>query len=366
MLVVVAIPCLDEESLVEEVCRSLGFGPDSQDPGVQAVLVLVDNGSRDGTLPAMGRVAAGSPTGAVRVVREATTGFVPARHRGAVEALRIARDLGVREDDVLLVQADADTAYMPGYLAAMARCSAAAGTGALIEGYSEAGAAAEGFAAYRALEAKVDAAVEEALLDDEFDVVVDDKVAALRLSDYVAWGGHRREWAPDGDELLAETTRLYMRGRLLGGRRCRAEAFAWTSLRRVIQDPGLAFATAGYPRGPRWRAAWLDAYVGPFTLCDFELPLTSAAAVQLVHSRVLHLFGLFKLLPAWMEASLATAVRERPGYLHGSPSAEFGTTSPGAVVAWATSRPWEVASADLADSAIKAERVALAATEAKE
>ncbi len=358
MLVVVAIPCLDEESLVEEVCRSLGFGPDSQDPGVQAVLVLVDNGSRDGTLPAMGRVAAGSPTGAVRVVRESTTGFVPARHRGALEALSIADDLGVREDEVLLVQADADTAYMPGYLAAMAHCSAAAGTGALIEGYSEVGAAAEGFAAYRALEAKVDAAVEDALLDDEFDVVVDDKVAALRLSDYVAWGGHRREWAPDGDEVLAETTRLYMRGRLLGGRRCRAEAFAWTSLRRVVQDPGLAFATAGYPRGPRWRAAWLDAYIGPSVLGGFDVPLTSAAAVQLVRWRVSHLVGLFRLLPAWMAASLATAFRDRPSYLDGSPSAEFGTHSPGAVIEWAMSRSWEEIRTVLAADAPEVERLA--------
>ena len=366
MLVVVAIPCLDEESGVERVCRSLGFGPDAEGPGVEAVLVLVDNGSRDGTLSAMGRVAAGSPTGAVRVVREPTTGFVPARHRGALEALRVAGDLGVREDEVLLVQADADTAYMPGYLAAMARCSAVAGTGTLIEGYSEGETVSEGFAAYRRLESMVDAAVADALLDDEFDVVVDDKMAALRLSDYLAWGGHQREWAPDGDEILAETTRLYMRGRLLGGRRCRAEAFAWTSLRRVVQDPGLAFATAGYPRGPRWRAAWLDAYVGPSKLGDFDVPLASAAAVQLVYSRVLHLVGLFRLLPAWMEASLATAVQERPGYLHGSPSAEFGTNSPGSVVDWATSRTWKLALADLADSAVKAERVALAATKAKE
>ena len=361
MLVVVAMPCLDEEGGVERVCRSLGFGSSAERPGVESLLVLVDNGSRDGTLSAMERVAAGSPTGSVRVVQEPSKGFVPARHRGALEARRVAGERGVAEDQVLLLQADADTVYMPEFLATMARCSSYAGVGALIEGYSEAEPTSEAFAAYRRLEKMLDAAVADALLDGQFDVVVDDKVAALRLSDYFAWGGHRGEWANDGDEVLAETTRLYMRGRLLGGRRCRAEAFAWTSLRRIVEDPGLAFATAGYPRGPRWRAKWSGAYVGPSKVQEFDAPLSPNAAVQLVHTRVMHLVALFRLLPAWMAASLDTCDRDRPTSLVGSPSAEVGATSPGAVVDWATSRPWEEILAVLAANARDVEQVVAAA-----
>ena len=362
MLVVVAMPCLDEEGGVKPVCRSLGFGSSAERSGVAAVLVLVDNGSRDGTLSAMERVAACSQTGSVRVVREPSMGFVPARHRGALEARRVAGERGVSEDEVLLVQADADTIYMPKFLATMARCSSHAGIGALIEGYSEAEPASEEFVAYRRLETMVDAAAAGALLDDAFDVVVDDKVAALRLSDYFAWGGHRREWANDGDEVLAETTRLYMRGRLLGGRRCRAEAFAWTSLRRVVQDPGLAFATAGHPRGPRWGAKWSSAYVGPSTVQAFDAPLSPEAAVQLVHSRVMHLVALFRLLPAWMAASMGPSNRGRPACLDGSPSPEAGAGSPGAVVDWAMSRPWEEIFARLAANAGDVEQVVAAAT----
>jgi len=362
MLVVVAMPCLDEEAGVEPVCRSLGFGPSAEQPGVESVLVLVDNGSRDGTLSAMQRVAAGSPMGSVRVVREPSVGFVPARHRGALEARRVAGERGVSEDDVLLIQADADTIYMPEFLATMARCSSHAGIGSLIEGYSEAEPASEEFAAYRRLETMVDAAAAGALLDDEFDSVVDDKVAGLRLSDYFAWGGHRREWASDGDEILAETTRLYMRGRLLGGRRCRAEAFAWTSLRRVVENPGLAFATAGHPRGSKWRKKWSDAYVGPSTVAKFDTPLSLEAAVQLVHMRVMHIVALFRLLPTWMAVSLGPRDRERPASLDGSPSFEVGATSPGAVVDWATSRPWEEILAVLGSNARDVEEAVMAAT----
>ena len=351
MLVVVAMPCLDEEAGLEAACRSLGFGPGAERAGVDAVLVLVDNGSSDGTPAAMERIDAGSPPGSVRRVREPLRGFVPARHRGAMEARRIGGERDVSDTEVLLVQADADTTYMPGFLETMARCSRNAGPGALIEGYSEAEPVSGEFAAYRRLEAAVDAAVAGALHGDEFDVVVDDKVAAFRLSDYLEWGGHRREWGRDGDEVLAETTRLHMRGRLLGGRRCRAEAFASTSLRRVLEDPGLAFATAGHPRGPRWRAAWSRAYVGPSTVREFDRPLPPGAETQLVRSRTAHLVGLFRLLPAWMAASLGSAGRERSADLLGSPSAGDGAGFPGMVVDWAMSRSWEDTLAILAADA---------------
>ncbi len=202
-----------------------------------------------------------------------------------------------------------------------------------------------------------EAAAAGVMLDAEFDVVVDDKVAAMRLSDYFAWGGHRREWANDGDEVLAETTRLYMRARLRGGHRCRAEAFAWTSLRRVIQDPGLAFATAGHPRGPRWRAKWSRSYIGPSTLPKFNAALSPEATIQLVHARVMHLVGLFRLLPAWTAASTGLHGLDSLADLDGSPSAEVGAARPGAVVDWAMSRTWEEIIVQLAANAVDVQHV---------
>ncbi len=138
MFVIVAVPCLNEEESVEGVCRSLGFGAGADLPDVESVLVLVDNGSRDGTVSSMERIAIGSPKGSVLVVREPCRGFVPARHRGALEARRVAAQRGMSEDQTLLVQADADTFYMPNFLATMAQCSSSAGLGALVVGYSEA------------------------------------------------------------------------------------------------------------------------------------------------------------------------------------------------------------------------------------
>ena len=364
MLVIAVVPCLDEEKGVESVCRSLGFGPGAEQPGVEAVLVLVDNASRDGTFAAMGRVASGSTEGSVRVVREPCLGFVPARHRGAVEAQAVAAERGTPELEVLLVQADADTSYEHGYLAKMAACSSREGEGVLIEGYSEAALPSDEFAAYRDLEERVDAAVSGALLGGALDVVVDDKVAALRLSDYLAWGGHRREWGRNGDEILAETTRLYLRGRLRGGSRHFADAYAWTSIRRTVEDPGLAFATAGHPRGPRWRSEWSRTYSGPSTVSGFGAPLSREAAVQLVRARAMHLVALFRLLPEWTSASLASPEAARHPILGGSPAPDVGRESPGAVVDWAMSRTWEETAEVLGEYVVSLERLVSAATSA--
>lgn len=340
MRAVVVVPCLDEEANVEGVGLSLGFG--RRGGSSVATLVLVDNGSTDGTVQAMAELADCSEPGAVVVVHEPERGFVPARHRGALEARRLVQSLGLDEDKVVLAQADADTRYEPGYLEALLEASALAGRGALIDGVSEAPPPPEGWAEYRAFERAVDDAVEPAFGNMDQDVVVDDKIAAFRLSDYFEWGGHRREYGDDGEEILSETTRLFIAAKLRGGFRRRAwQAVATTSHRRLFQDPAMAFATAGFPRGLSWRRRAGLTPVGS--------PSTDIAALKpLVPVRAAHLLGMFGLLPTWFSGRLGaplTGVADLDvAYaqcLNGAPTKNEAFVRPGALLDWAMSRPDE-------------------------
>ncbi len=250
---------------------------------------------------------------------------------------------------MLLVQADADTVYLPGYVEALRKTSLRAGPGALIEGLSEAPEPAERFGAYHALERLVDAAVEPAFGDMGEDVIVDDKVAAFQLSDYRRWGGHRREYGRDGDEILAETSRLFIRAKLRGGFRVRAEdAVAITSQRRTFEDSALAFATAGYPRGPRWKAAFRDREAARIDAAGFGLASNVALLRELSRIRAGHLLGMFGLLPAWFSAKAGLSTPEDHGFeatyaalLVDAPSRERIGEQPGRLVDWALGRPSE-------------------------
>ena len=337
MHAVVVVPCLNEQSNVAAVGRSLGFG--LPDGAGQASLVMVDNGSTDGTPRAMAEFADRSERGRVVVVSEPEQGFVPARHRGAVEARRLARIMGFDEDEVLLVQADADTRYGAGYVGTMLEASMQVGGGAVLEGVSEAPEPPARWSPYYDLERSVDPAVSAAFAAPEQDVVVDDKIAAFRLSDYFGWGGHRREYGLDGDEILAETTRLFIAAKLRGASRHRVgEAVAVTSQRRVFEDPAAAFATAGYPRGLSWKRRTALAKVG-------SPPTDLAPLVRLAPVRAAHLLGMFGFLPAWFaalagtpasgDAALDAAYLEA---LQGAPDADLIAEKPGALLDWAMSR----------------------------
>lgn len=332
---VVVIPCLNEEGSIRRAALSLGFGTTRAQSC--ATLVIVDNGSSDGTADVVAGIAAGSKPGTVLPVSEPERGFVPARSRGALEAREVARQLGLHETGVLLVQADADTVYGPGYVKALLAASSKAGPGALIEGVSEAPEPPRGSEAYYALERSLDAQVEPAFGDMTCDAVVDDKVAAFRLSDYLAWGGHRREYGRDGEEILAETTRLLIRARLQDGFRVRADdAVAVTSQRRTFEDPALAFATAGYPRGPGWRKAlhagrpWLD-------MAAFGAQRDSAYLQELSRLRATHLLGMFRMIPGWFSSE-----RGQPdpwmaavGLYLSAPPRELAARAPGKLLDWA-------------------------------
>lgn len=321
MAVSVVMPCLNEEAGVEQAARSLGFGAGALPAKDDVDLVLVDNGSTDGTLDAMERVARGSRPGCVVIVEEAERGFVPPRRRGVGEVRRLGRG---EARDSLILQADADTTYLPGFVERMRE---AAAPGLLLEG--SAGRLPE-FAAlhpgYVALEREVDLPTRPLDVEDEFEVVVDDKVCAYRLEDYECWGGHRREFCADGSEVHAETTRMLMSARASGlaVRRRVERAGALTSRRRVEEDPALQFAASGFPREASWIAAWSARHPSRWDVDAFASARSHVDVQDAMASRRAHAVALFAVLPRLVAAALGELPRGLPDGI----DAAFGAMEP--------------------------------------
>ncbi len=304
---IIALPCLNEGIGFLPTCASLGFAA-GQVPPSNAVLVLVDNGSDDDTWAHMVELQRTTAAGAVSAVQEQNRGYIAARRAGAAEAVRIAAERGWAADDVLLLQADADTIYGPGYLNAMRSCAERSPCNRLFEGRSEAPEDPhDPVAQMQAAEQAADAEVADRFAPDELDIIVDDKVAAFRLSDYFAWGEHQREFDRSGEEILAETTRLYMRARFKGAQRVRVEgAEARTSTRRILDSPDIAFATAGFPYPPAWKERWRQRYRGPRELEAFaSWPLPEGTALALDERRR-HVLAIFTFAPALSEEAVAS------------------------------------------------------------
>jgi len=136
-------------------------------------------------------------------------------------------------------------------------------------------------------------------LDDalDCDVVIDDKCCGYWLSDYVIWGGHRREYTSRSEEIHAETTRLFMRATARGARRHRVlGAIARHSVRRWRQRPLREFASAGFPREQSWQARWAPSEHLVQGLPRSFQPVTPPWDIALAeHKR--HMTALFSLLP---------------------------------------------------------------------
>lgn len=300
MHVAFIIPCLNEEARVRATAMSL-VGERDQLPA-DTDLILVDNGSTDATWTILGDLVA-LGKGRIHREREGRRGFVPPRHRGVLHAAALARRRGVSPDDLLILQGDADTIYLPDYIERM-RSSAAANV--LLEG--SIGRVNEGdprLSAYRALELKVDQVIRAYEVDDLQETLVDDKACGYRFTDYRRWGGLQREFAADGSELHAETTRLFLRARALtGATHHRVEsAGALTSPRRVLEDPVLYFCTAGYPREQGWIARFRRAAAaagGPRVVLGEDSGYANRAAIRY---RLGHSLALFWILP-WLTAIL--------------------------------------------------------------
>lgn len=306
MQTAIVIPCRNEERSVAGTARSLGFGAPGVAPPPDTTLILVDNASIDGTLQVLEGIRQASPPGSVQVAQEPERGYVPPRHRGVELAKALAVEKGASAEKLLILQADADTYYEPGYLAAMQAAARSAGPGALIEGgVHPPHRFLTGHPGFQALADAVDDSVAAIGAPDADDVIVDDKVSGFTLATYLDWGGLRREYNSHGAELHAETSRLYIRGRLRGGHRVRAaDAFAAPSRRKILHNPVRHFATAGFPREEAWWRAWSRRHPGLRDLEAFESPDGRAALAPAIATRRAHLIVLFTALPLYLDREL--------------------------------------------------------------
>lgn len=304
MPVAFVIPCLNEEQYLAAAAASLGFGERAAARADEDVhLILVDNGSTDGTLALMKAIAASSRPGTVHVVSEPERGFVPPRRRGVVLAAEMADGRRIPADRLLILQADADTVYWPDYARWMwDRLEGRRGL--LLEGALR---RSEDFdaehAEYRALERLVDEGLECDAVEDADDVVVDDKACGYLLADYISWGGHFREYDAGGSEIHAETTRLFIGAHLRHGvEKLRVNpAQATASRRRIVEDPALHFATKGFPREAAWIARWRERHPTRRSVDEFASNPDDPEVGEACFYRRAHEIALFELLP-WLVA----------------------------------------------------------------
>lgn len=307
MLTFVVMPCLNEAALIAAATASLGFSS-AGDTQADTHLIVVDNGSTDGTLDILERIRRES-LAPVHIVAEPERGYVPPRRRGVAAAEDLARTVGSNPDSVLILQADADTTYKRGYVAAM-RAAAATQRGAMLEGATRAPPDfEETHPAYVAAERFVDEKIEPLDAADEDEVVVDDKVCGYLLSDYSVWGGLFDEVTPSGDHIYAETTRMFIRAKLRhGARKVRVNAAGAASSRRKVTDnPWLHYATVGFPREATWVCEWTKDESPGHHIIDidnFAWGVLQARESEAVYFRRAHQLALFRYVPA-LVASVA-------------------------------------------------------------
>ncbi|WP_156425883.1 glycosyltransferase family 2 protein [Herbaspirillum rubrisubalbicans] len=319
----IVIPCLNEEDYIAETCASLGF-KDGQEPFGR--LVLVDNGSSDGTAKVMLAIQRTSPPGHVLIIQEHRRGYVAARRAGMAGVMAVAQQDQMLEEEVLVLQADADTIYLPGYVQTMVNAHYCA-RGQLLEGSSVTSREFNlEFPAFTQLCREVDNDMEHWFAPEERQVIVDDKICAFLLTSYRAWGEHRDELDDSGEAVLAETTRLFMRAKSRGKvlREKVENAQALPSRRRLrTQAPGY-FACSGFPRQMQWMAGWgRPDEAERFLRSPHSLPTLN----RLVRSRQRHQLALFGLLPAVYddEADVSPGLATLAKMIRGM----LGTMSPG-------------------------------------
>jgi glycosyltransferase involved in cell wall biosynthesis len=314
--VVLVMPCLNEAQNLMQTCHSLGFGSNIDETPESSSLIIVDNGSTDGTPEIAEQLQRASPRDRVHLVKETERGFVPARHRGNLLARRLSQSAEWDLHNVLILQVDADCEYQPGYIAAMKRAAESQQTNVMIE-------------------ACVDYPAEFKLRQDQYvricdqtdtefeklfprilshDDIVVDAVSGYRLADYFNWGGHQREFTSAEDEIYAETTRMFMRARTKGAERFRVNAgMALHSARKALENPALHMATAGFPREDSWNKQWVQNYRGPTNIWDLSAQRDHPEVQRVIRTREEHLLGLMGLLPLHVDRALGQAADNNIG-----------------------------------------------------
>lgn len=310
-LTIGVMPCLNEEQTLSQTCYSLGLGGGTEKPQLDT-LIIVDNGSQDSSREIIQHIKKNSPPDVLILGEEKERGFIPARHTGCVKAQAVARMRGIPTERILILQMDADTIYQKDYVSS---CVSAAGgmQNGMIEGISEMPQDfVDAYPDYVGLMKKIDADFESIMAPLQHDVIVDDKIASYYLSDYFRWGGHVREYAPDGEELHNGTSRLYVKAKMSGAQKVSAQnAVAYHSTRKLIRDPAASFATAGITRGESWKNRWRSYYRGTDDIVEFGTNTTDSEIQKAIISRRLHLFAIFSLLPSHVARALGKKIDVR-------------------------------------------------------
>lgn len=276
-------------------------------------MILVDNGSNDQTLGEAEAIRANSRPESVVIAHEPERGYVPPRHRGNLIAAELARKQGSLRD-FLILQADADTNYSDGYIDAM--CTAAEGASSNIL-FKARTSYPDDFiqqhADYIALCDKADADFEFLISDHPEDVIIDDKACGYRLSDYFRWGKHQREFLANGDEVFAETTRLYLRAKTFAADAILVDdALAQHSVRRLLEHAGLDLATSGFPREGSWTIRQSAALSEIKSISALMANTHTSIVAEALALRRRHLLGLFGILPWHVARSLGLPSRHAP------------------------------------------------------
>ena len=316
MLTAIVIPCFNERAMIARTVASLGFGPQRQPQ--DAFLVLVDNGSKDGTLGVLNEIQRQVGSRAVVVAEEAERGYVPPRAKGIEIADHIAYARNIPPDQLLILQADADTIYSEGYVAAFQAAAEQQTRSAMFEGTTRPPHQfLRGHPGFQRLADEVDAELAPLLVDETLDVIVDDKVTGYTLSSYRQWGGHTRDFMSTGSEIHAETSRLFIRALTSGAIHVRvSDAEATPSRRKILRNPIRHFATGGFPRNETWWRGWSRSYQGPRDLSAFEDTRVRGILEQAIATRKAHMLGLFSLLPLLLAKATVRAAHADSDYLH--------------------------------------------------
>jgi len=304
------MPCLNEAKNLKQTCLSLGFGGDSRNSPPRSALVIIDNGSTDATAEVAEEIRRNSKPDTVHVIQEPEQGFVPARHAGNLFAQRLAQSSGWNDEEVLVLQVDADCNYLPGFIAAMQETAESQPANVMIE-------ACIGFpedfqtkhSQYVRICNQTDEEFEKLFPRSlSHDDVAVDAVCGYRLADYFRWGGHRREFTAGGEDIHAETTRMFMRARTYGAQRHRVDrGMALHSARKAFANPALHIATAGFPREESWNLKWQESYRGPRSIQALCAEIGHPEVQKAIRVREEHLLALFGVLPLHVDKALGQA-----------------------------------------------------------
>lgn len=308
--VFVVIPCLNEESTLARTCHSLGFGLGETQTTNNCTLIIVDNGSTDSTHSIVLDIIQHSITKSVLFAYEPMRGYVPPRHRGVEIAAAESKKLNYDPDDVLIIQADADTIYSPNYVNLMRQTSLKAGYDTLVESDAlHPPNFAKDFPSIATMLSSADNKFSEIFSLPEHDVIVDDKTCGYRLGYYLQIGGLKREFFPNGDEIHAETSRLFMRMRAVGSKRLRTQyAYAMHSKRKLLSLPLFQIANAGFTRETTWNKSWETVFRHPEKLVDLTSQMNHPNLQIALEWRARNMIALFSLLPRHHALSIGSEI----------------------------------------------------------